>query len=152
MIFDRIENSTNYAALGEDLAEGFDFIKKAVSEDLPVGKYEIDGTRVFAMIQEYTSKPHDAAVFEAHRKYTDIQYVISGIEEIGVCDISKGTVKTEYSDETDAAFYEKNDKGGKIVLESGDFAVFFPNDLHMPGLAFEGKICNVKKIVVKVGV
>lgn len=150
MIFDIIANSDNYTSLYKGIAEGFNFIKKAVSEDLPVGKYEIDGTNIFAMVQEYTSKPHDGAVFEAHRKYIDIQYVISGIEEIGVCDISKGTVKTEYSEETEAAFYEKTDKGGKLVLEDGDFAVFFPNDLHMPGLAFEGRESNVKKIVVKV--
>jgi len=150
MIFDIIANSDNYSSLYKGIAEGFNFIKKAVSEDLPVGKYEIDGTNIFAMVQEYTTKPHDGAVFEAHRKYIDIQYVISGIEEIGICDISKGVVRTEYNQETEAEFYEKNDKCGKLVLEAGDFAIFFPNDLHMPGLAFEGKTCNVKKIVVKV--
>ena len=55
MIFDRIENCGNYAALGEKIQKGFDFIKKAVSENLPVGKYEIDGTNIFAMVQEYSS-------------------------------------------------------------------------------------------------
>lgn len=152
MIFDRVANCENYIFLGEKFRKGFDFIKKAVAEDLPVGKYEIDGTNIYAMVQEYTSKPCDGAVFEAHRKYIDIQYVISGIEEIGICDISKGIIKTEYSDETDAAFYEKTDKAGKLVLEDGDFAIFYPNDLHMPGLAFDVETCNVKKIVVKVAV
>lgn len=152
MIFDRIENCGNYAALGEKIQKGFDFIKKAVSENLPVGKYEIDGTEVFAMVQEYTSKLREGAFFEAHKKYIDIQYVVNGIEEIGVCDISKGSIKTEYSEEIEAAFYHNNDKGGMLVLEEGDFAIFYPNDLHMPGIAFDEKTSDVKKIVVKVRV
>lgn len=152
MIHDRIENSDRYTALGDGFSKGFDFIKKAVCEKLPVGKYEICGSDVYAMIQEYTSKPDTDALFEGHKKYIDIQYVISGIENIGIIDISKAEVQKEYSDDSDAAFYNKNDKCGKLILEAGDFAIFYPNDLHMPGIAFCGTSSEVKKIVVKVSV
>ena len=152
MIFDIIEIYKNYCKDTDKLAKGFEFIKKAVSENLPIGKYEIDGTDIYAMIQEYTTKHPDGALFEGHKKYIDIQYVISGIEEIGIIDISKAKTEKEYSDENDAAFYAKNGKSGKLILECGDFAVFYPNDLHMPGLAFDGKASDVKKIVVKVRV
>ena len=152
MIFDTIENYRNYCDAEDKLTKGFLFCMKAVSENLPVGKYEIDGTEIYAMIQEYTTKLPEEALFEGHKKYIDIQYVISGIEEIGIIDISKAKNEKKYSDESDAAFYAKNEKSGKLVLESGDFAVFYPNDLHMPGLAFEEKASDVKKIVVKVRV
>lgn len=152
MIFDIIENYKNYFTDADKMAKGFEFIKKAVSEKLPVGRYEIDGTDIYAIIQEYITKLPDEALFEGHRKYIDIQYVISGNEEIGIIDISKAEIAKEYSDESDAGFYVKNEKCGKLVLEAGDFAVFYPNDLHMPGLAFEGKASDVGKIVVKVRV
>ncbi len=152
MIFDRLDNYKNYSTLGEKLERGMEFIKKAVSENLPVGKYEICGNDVFATVQEYTSKPGDGAMFESHKKYIDIQYVVSGIEEIGIIDISKAELKTEYSEEIDAAFYHENEKNGKLVLEAGDFAVFYPNDLHMPGMAYKNVPSDVKKIVVKVSV
>ena len=55
MIFDRIENSAKYANSHKGFAEGFAFLEKAVAENLPVGRYEIDGDNIFAFIQEYTS-------------------------------------------------------------------------------------------------
>ena len=152
MVIDIIENYKIYSALGEKLAWGFEFIKKAISENLPVGKYEISGTDVYAMIQEYTTKSAKEAFFEGHKRYIDIQYVVSGTEEIGIIDISKAKIKNEYNSDMDAAFYEKNPKCGWLVLEEGDFAIFYPNDLHMPGLSFEDKASDVKKIVVKVSI
>ena len=54
----------------------FDFIKKAVREDLDDGNYEIDGKEVYAFISSYKTKTEQEAKFEAHKKYIDIQCII----------------------------------------------------------------------------
>jgi hypothetical protein len=99
-------------------------------------------------LQSYFGGIHEDVVV----RDIDIQYVVSGTEEIGIIDISKAKIKNEYNSDMDAAFYEKNPRRGGLVLEEGDFAIFYPNDLHMPGLSFEDKASDVKKIVVKVSV
>ena len=80
MIFDNIKNKELYLSINDGFKAGFDFIEKAIKENLPVGKYEIDGKKVWASVQEYLSK--DEAKAEAHRNYIDIQYIVSGKESM----------------------------------------------------------------------
>ncbi len=150
MIFDKIENARKYYANHPLFEKGFDFIKKALAEDLPVGKYEIEGKDLYASIQEYTSKVAPEGKFEGHRNYIDIQYIISGIEVMENVDIKKAELKSEYNDVKDVEFYHDNIKAGKLVAESGEYAIFFPNDIHKPGMTYGETPSTVKKIVVKV--
>jgi len=150
MIVDNLSNSKMYYGLSNKFEKAFDFIKKTIEENLPVGKYEIDGTEVYGLVQEYTSKTEEQGKFEGHRKYIDIQYIISGIETIEVIDISKAKANTEYNNVKDIEFYDNNEKTGSVVLEDGEYAILYPNDIHKPGLAFKGENSPVKKIVVKV--
>lgn len=148
MIIDRLENSAKYACSHKGFAECFDFLKKAVNEDLPAGRYEIDGDNVFAFIQEYTTKTD--STFEGHKNYIDIQFIVRGTEVMKVADISKMNIACEYSSEKDIAFYSDNEKATVAVIEAGEYGVFFPWDIHKPGLCFNGEPGEVKKIVVKV--
>lgn len=150
MIIDRLENSPKYACSHKGFAESFAFLQKAVSENLPCGRYEIDGDNVFAFIQEYTSKLDSA--FEGHKNYIDIQFIISGTEVMKVADISKMNISQEYDPERDIAFYQDNDKASVCVIEAGEYGVFFPWDIHKPGLCFDNAPAEVKKAVVKVKV
>ncbi len=148
MIFDTLNNSHQYCNVHLGFAAGFDFLKKAVSENFPAGRYEIDGDRVFAFIQEYTSKEESS--FEAHKNYIDIQFIVCGTEVIYAADLNKLSVKTEYSAEKDIMFLDDCDKASKLVLTDGEYGIFFPWDAHKPGLCLDGKTAEVKKIVVKV--
>jgi len=150
MIVDNLSNSKMYYGLSDKFEKAFDFIKKVAEENLEVGKYEIEGTEVYGLVQEYTSKDYEQGKFEGHRKYIDIQYIISGIETIEVIDISKAKANTEYNNVKDIEFYDNNEKTGSVVLEDGEYAILYPNDIHKPGLAFKGENSPVKKIVVKV--
>ena len=148
MIVDKIQNSLLYENLHPGFTKAFDFIRKTDFSKLVDGKYEIDGGDVFALVQEYNTKDREVAKLEGHRKYIDIQYIHSGVELIGVVSLNEQTVISE-DPENDFAFYEGD--GSFMKLESEMFAVFFPQDLHMPGI----KIANanqVKKIVIKVRV
>ena len=87
MIFDHVKNCEQYYSLHKNFEKAFDFIKRAVAENLPVGKYEIDGKDLYASVQEYQAKAPEDGKFEGHRNYIDIQYIVSGIETIEVVDI-----------------------------------------------------------------
>ena len=149
MIFDKLENASCYYGLHKDMEKAFDFIKKAVSENLPVGKYEIDGTNVYASVQEYATAPAAEKKFEGHRKYLDIQFIVSGNEAMQLAHISNMTKNTDYNDEKDVEFYENTDNYTKSVVSANGYGIFLPQDIHKPGLEANGTE-NVKKILVKI--
>lgn len=152
MVFDNLKNCELYYGMHPRFKEAFDFIRRAIAENLPVGKYEIDGKELWASIQEYTSKLYDDAKAEAHKNYIDIQFIVSGIEVIEGFDISKATPKSDYNDVKDVMFYEDNKNAGKGILTDNEYGIFFPHDVHKPGICLDGNQDTVKKIVVKVKV
>lgn len=147
MIVDSLKNCEKYISSHEGFDKAFAFLKKAAEENLPVGRYEIDGDRVFAFIQEYTSKTESS--FEGHRNYIDIQCILEGTEVMKVADLSKMEISCEYSPEKDIAFYVDFEKASVAVIEKDEYGIFFPWDIHKPGLCFDTP-ANVKKVVVKV--
>lgn len=152
MIIDTLKNCEIYYGMNAGFEKAFDFIKKATSENLPAGKYEIDGSNIYAMVQEYKTKAPEEAKFEAHRKYIDIQYIISGVEKMEMIDVSKATEITEYDAEKDFQFFDYGNTAVLGCFEDEDFAVFFPQDVHKPGMAVDSGSSAVKKIVVKIKV
>lgn len=152
MIFDNIKNCNLYYGVNEKFGKAFDFIKKAVSENYEVGKYEIDGKEIYAMVQNYDSKLKENARFEGHNNYIDIQYIVDGCELMGCVDISKATSKEEYNQEKDVKKYDSNDIASWCVTEKDEFCIFYPHDIHCPSVALDNTPSNIKKIVVKVRV
>ena len=150
MIFDNIKNCEIYYGLNPKFEKAFRFIQKAVEEKLEVGKYEIDGKEIYALVQNYDSKLKENSSFEGHENYIDIQYVIEGCEMMGVVDISKAEVRDEYNPEKDITFYQDSEMASYCTATQGDFCVFYPHDIHRPGMALNDSPSNVKKIVVKV--
>ncbi len=149
MIVDSFENRTRYISVHPRFEKAFAFMEKAVAEDLPAGKYDIDGEDLYAFISEYeTSRPKDR-VFEVHQTYIDIQFMLHGIEKMWAADIQKGTLTTSYDPNIEAAFYECGENTCELVLQDGDFAIYFPNDLHKPSLAYDNP-APAKKMVVKI--
>lgn len=151
MVLDNLKNKNLYIAVNSKFESAFAFIEKAVAENFPVGKYEIDGKKLYASVQEYNTKPAEDGKFEGHKNYIDIQYVISGIESVELVDIGKVQAVTEYDSVKDCAFYADAPVCQKCVLQAGEYGIFFPHDIHKPGLAY-GSSSPVKKIVVKVSI
>ena len=150
MIYATIKDSEKYYGANKYFKEAFEFISRAVSENLPAGKYEINGKELYASIQEYNTKNAEDCKSEGHRNYIDIQYIVSGVETMQVFDISKATLKSEYNDVKDVEFYEHHLDASVCNVFSGEYAIFFPEDIHRPGMAYGGVNSPVKKIVVKV--
>lgn len=150
MILDNLSHAELYYGVHKNMAAAFSFIKKAMAEDLPVGKYELNGKELYAMVQAYDSKPAEGTLFEGHKNYIDLQFVWQGREVIEVIDVAHTEAKTEYNPDKDKTMLAATAPATACVLADGDFALVFPHDIHNPGLAFEGKVAPVKKIVVKI--
>jgi len=146
MILDKLENAKLYKSLHPLFAKAFEYIRKTDFSNLEDGKYEIENDKLFAMVQEYYTKDVSEGKPEAHRKYIDIQYIHSGVELIGIATLNNQTLISN-EPEKDLAFYES--ETSFIKLESCMFAVFFPDDLHMPGIKLN-QSTKVKKVVIKV--
>lgn len=125
MIFDRLSNCEKFYGVNKNFEKAFEFIKRAVLEDLSAGRYDIQDKDIYAFVQEYDTDPDGIYFFEGHKKYIDIQCIISGIEAIESLHISKTKPKAAYDAEKDITFYENTDNAGKLILESGEYAVFF---------------------------
>ncbi len=149
MILDKLENSVIYESISDNLKKGFEFLKSNDLSKLSSGRHEIDGNEVFALVSEYDSKNPEDCRLEAHRIYTDIQYLVSGKEWIGFETFGTQSAIAEYNPEKDIAFYKG--EGTPILIESGMFAVFFPQDVHRPCLQVDGPE-KIKKVVIKVKV
>ena len=146
MIFDTLDHHALYASLGQNLAAGLQFLLDHDLNALPVGRVEIDGSRLFALVQEYQTKPPAQGVWEAHRQYIDIQYLVSGRERMGFANLHSMTLG-DYLPERD--FQAMTGAGNSLELFANAFTVFFPQDGHMPGLWIDAPE-KVRKVVVKV--
>ena len=127
----------------------YDFIVNK-AEGAAVGKYDLENG-VYVSVQEYTTKARSEAKYEAHKKFIDIQMILSGKELIAVSPIEKMTISDEYNEEKDFMLFHHNDECTDFVLEAGDFLILYPQDVHMPGVCVNEK-SPVRKIVVKVPV
>ncbi|MDQ6905082.1 MAG: YhcH/YjgK/YiaL family protein, partial [Bacteroidota bacterium] len=129
--------------------KAFAFLKDNDLQNLAVGKYPIDGDNAFATITQDSTKVFDKTNWESHRKYLDLQSVISGEEKIGVCPIEDATVTKSYDEKRDAANYTA--KGKIYTAVPGTFFIFFPGDAHRPGITTGGNAVD-KKLVIKIKV
>jgi YhcH/YjgK/YiaL family protein len=105
----------------------------------------------FALEQAYLSKPRAEAFLESHRKYIDVQVMVAGEEVMEVDDIDRLVVSEAYNPERDFIKYADKATASRLILRTGDAAIFYPMDGHMPGLQFTGPVL-VRKTVVKVPV
>ena len=149
MIADTIKNNRVYHSLHPEFRKAFRFLLRKDLTRIPCGKHLIGRRGTYAIVQEYLTKKPEEGVIECHRRYIDIQFVVSGIETIGVC--NKTDCKAgRYDRKKD--FQPLRGTPDFITLRAGSFAVFFPHDGHMPCLMRGRKSEKVRKVVVKVPV
>jgi YhcH/YjgK/YiaL family protein len=149
MILDRIEAAGLYRNISPGIARALDFLREPATATLPEGRYELSNDRVFALVQHYETKLFDQCVWEAHRKYIDVQFIAAGVERMGSARIARMRETQPYDPERDFALFTGD--GDFFTVEAGGLAIFFPHDVHMPQLA-TGAPARVRKIVVKVAV
>lgn len=149
MIYANI-NNRNYDFESPLFKIAYAFLTEKDLLQLPVGRIDLENG-IYANVQEYETKPENECIFETHKKYFDIQYVVSGIECISICDLKDLTVLTPYNEEKDITFYSDPKKYSKVILSCGDYVIVSPDEAHKPKCMVDTP-SKVKKIVVKVPV
>ncbi len=146
MILDNLTNARIYAATHPGIARGLEFLTQADLASLTPGRHDIDGDRVYAMVNEYCTRTPQAGRWEAHRRYLDLQSLLAGTERVGYAPLERFQVGP-YDATKDVAFLCGS--GEFITLHAGEFLVVWPHEAHMPGIAVDSP-ASVKKIVVKI--
>ena len=116
----------------------------------PEGRIDIDEDRLFAVVQHLTTSPKQLRNAEFHKKYIDVQYLVSGVEIIGVTRYSQEmTIIEDQMVERDYTLVDGGFGEMELVMHPGRFAVFFPNDVHRTGCT-HGEGQPITKVVVKI--
>ena len=144
MILDDLSNAARYQNLHPGFREGFAFLARPDLKSLESGKYELQGDRLFALINRDPGRGHEGARLEAHRKYIDIQLLVDGSEEIGWRPTAECTKLTDPYDEGRDIMFFADPSHAWINLPVGKFMIFYPEDAHAP-LASRGE--NVKAVI-----
>ncbi len=148
MILDILENAQHYIVINKRFPKANVFLLRPDLTELPVGKYEIDGERIFALVSKSVGRKREDARLETHDKYIDIQLILSGTDDMGwkpksLCKQPSG----DYDPKNDIQFFS-DQPDTWITTQRGAFVIFFNDDAHMP-LISSGEI---HKVVVKVAV
>ena len=149
MIIEKLSNSHLYSGLGERINKAFSYLKQTDFSKMELGKYEIDGESIFALVNEYNTKDQSEGKLEAHKKYIDVQFVAKGSELMGYTPLENQQIIEEYNEPNDITFF--SGKKSFTQVDEGMFAIFFPTDVHLPGIKVNEK-SYVKKVVIKVKV
>jgi len=149
MIVDSLEHAARYAALGPNITLALDALRHTDLARREPGRYDLkpDGS-VFALVQDYETKSREGGIWEAHRRYIDVQFVAEGVEVMGYANLAALSPRQPYDVEKDFALFDG--PGDFLTVSAGGFAVFFPHDAHIPGLAVGDNPLPVRKVVVKV--
>lgn len=148
MILDSLTRFRDYLGVHPLFAGVAEFLDATALAALPEGRHEIGTQGCFALVSRYRTLAPGEGFIECHRRHLDIQIVVSGVEAIGVCRRSACTVSA-WSETGDVETLEG--EVDLIPLRPGSFAIFLPQDGHMPKLS-HGAVAAVLKVVVKVPV
>ncbi len=150
MLFANISTAEKYDYLNARFKAAYKWLRETDLESMEVGKYPILGEEVFAQVQEYETILPSEGKWETHVDHFDIQYIVKGAEQFGVCK-ADGLKQNEPIPERDLYFYEEaTSETGTVLLQEGDLIVVEPEEAHKPRLVTKEGKKWVKKVVVKV--
>ena len=121
MIFDTLDNHSFYSRLEPHLEDVFRFLTESDLATLPIGRINLSGDNLYALVQEYDTKLPNAGKWEAHRKYIDVQYLMRGVERMGFANLRTMRL-AEYIPEKD--FQALSGSGNFVDVFAGSFVIF----------------------------
>jgi biofilm protein TabA len=147
MIRDRIDNLDLYDIPFKDKI--IQFLHSHDPKLIPDGEHEIDGRNLFVRVMS-TLKGLDENIFETHRIYADLQYVVLGEELMQIVPSDQLVPNIAYNSEGDYQFFTASKFISDLVFRNGDFAVFFPGEAHRPSNPYQNFSGPYKKLVFKI--
>lgn len=132
------------------ILKAFKLIESLNFPNLPDNIFEVEGKNFFYILSSYQTVPiTKEKPAEAHRKYLDLQYIIYGKEQVGYSDYSNiKKVSMKYDPEKDVELFDSVENECFITLNQNNYAIFFPEDIHRPGICVNNPD-NVRKVIFK---
>ena len=145
MICDTLDQLHLYKGFHKNLDTAIEFLAAHPLDTLPLGRTEVDGDEVFINVMDADLKPHTGSHADYHRLYADLQIDLTGGEGWGYTNLP-GEEAGEFAG--DIGFRTSPDAVSGVLGE-GRFVLFFPGELHKPGVARPG-CAHVRKVVIKI--
>ena len=136
----------------EGVARGTHEAARRLAE-LPEGqnaRVELDGERVYALLQHARTRPRENQQMEAHRNYADVQFALEDVEAMEVVPLDGLELTRPYTAESDAELYAMPAQGSRLLMGNGTCAVLYPHDAHAPLQSLDGSPRPSRRVVVKV--
>lgn len=135
----------------EPVQKALDYLKNTDFDKIETGVYPLWG-ETYVQVLDLETQPKSAYLPEVHRKYLDVQYWHKGSERMAyTTDLGGNRIAQTYDEKRDILFYESVENEQEIFCQAGNFAVFFPEDIHRGACRAE-ETGKIRKIVVKVAV
>jgi len=145
VIIDKIKNYRQYSGLGSNILSALEYITKTDFAEIENGRHDIDDD-MYLLLSDYETRNIAECKTEAHRKYIDVQFIIKGQELVGYASLGNQSTITDYDEKNDYILY--NGDLSFINFHEGMFAIFYPDDLHMPGVGDNNS--PIRKAVLKI--
>ena len=132
------------------LADVCDYLNTLDLTLLESGTHQIDENISMNVFTPETALPSEKKA-ELHRKFIDIQVLISG-EECIEYGVNNPNLKnyTEYNEKDDYQLIDDIPNKSMVKLSPKMAVVFFPYEPHKPCCHYNGNSKQIKKLVVKV--
>ena len=149
MILSSIKSIKRYLPLSNPIRYCIEYYNKKDFSTMEKGTYQLEGGIALNINSYKTTISPDDLGFEAHRKMIDLQIVIKGREKCLVTTINKATTTKIYNSSKDIEWFNAAEYDS-FILDTNNLVLFFPDDVHKPGLSIDNKQEDVTKIVFKI--
>jgi len=151
MIFSNLNSSDNFSCYPQAIQTALRFISEHNIDKMQPGEYQIDGDKIYAKIFDITTENLENTYPESHKRYCDVQYWQRGRERFGIAPDKQDNPIHKTDEAEDLILYKQALGESFVEAREGCFAVFFPYDIHRPGVQADGPL-TFRKCVVKVRV
>lgn len=132
MIVGTFEKRERYAVLGDGIRKAFDWLEKNDIRQMKDGRYDVEGDKLFVLVQRYATRGLDDVFIESHTKYIDVHYVAQGFEYFAYLPLARaGELIGPYIEKDDELDYHR-DVETNVLMREGDIVIVFPEDAHGP--------------------
>ncbi|MGI6030506.1 MAG: YhcH/YjgK/YiaL family protein [Eubacteriales bacterium] len=152
MFYGHLGSKEDISLYPKGIQKALQYLMEHDLEAMAPGKYPIEGDDLILNVSELTTKSRSEKRPEIHVDYVDVQYVIRGCErsyfytDMGDNEMDEDALATR-----DVAFYKPNPNANEsyVTMQAGDYAVYFPWDVHTPACSVEEDLPE-KKVILKV--
>lgn len=147
LLFDELAGAGRYSGL-PGVGEALEFLRGLGPKAHLEGQAELGGGRIRANPVQLTTRAPAECRYEAHRRYLDLHYTVSGVERISVRPVEGLEPLAPFDAGADIGFYS-GAPGVDFLVGPGQFLVCWPGEAHQVGM-MAGAPGPVEKIVVKI--